>query len=383
MTGELITWSGISASVLIIAVLLIPRENTALIANRYLAGLIAVMSVSLLLRFMVLAELISAQSPILLLGVAANLFIGPCLLFYLLLLTDTQHPEGWNPRWHWLPGALGVVISLGLFWQYLAGGLNAGNISWHQLRYTLMAVQTPSTLSLLAYGFFGLKLLGQHHRRIKESFSTLDMINLNWLKWICWSLIVAALSLLIQPPSEVMRSFWQGFVYVGLLYYIGYMGIIQPAIFRQALFGAQAQRNEGQSLEGQSAGADVPAQLETVSNSLPGDSEQIWQSLQRLFEQEKPYQQPNINLARLAERLGIHSNRLSAVINHHGKCNFFDLINRQRIECAQILLLDQDCELSILDIAMESGFNSKSTFYSQFKKITEVSPSEYRKQYEI
>jgi len=371
LAGELIVWSGISASILIIAVLVLPRENTALRANRYLAGFVAIMAIRLVVRYLFLTGVISSESPSTLFGLTANLFAGPCLLFYLLGLTKTQHPFHWHPGWHWLPGIIGLCASLILSLLDLFGTAPPIDMDQQQFNLVYIAVNTPPTLSLLGYGLLGLHLLKQHRRHISDQFSSLERINLNWLKWICWFLIAAAASLLIQSPDAKLNSYWQGIIYAALLYYIGYMGICQPVIFRQ---------NKLDSLSSDEKRPEQPV-ADAPPRQLPGDSERIWQLLQQLFESEAPYRQHNINLARLAERLNVPPYRLSAVINHHGQCNFFDLINGQRVEHAKRLLMDKTTSFSILDIAMESGFNSKSTFYSQFKKFTGLSPSVFRKQH--
>ncbi|WP_281979263.1 helix-turn-helix domain-containing protein [Tenacibaculum mesophilum] len=93
------------------------------------------------------------------------------------------------------------------------------------------------------------------------------------------------------------------------------------------------------------------------------------------------YLDNNINLASLAEEMQITSHQLSYVINNGFNQNFYQFINSYRIEKAKKLLMDKSSEkLSILGIAFESGFSSKTAFNTTFKKLTNQTPSEFKKQ---
>lgn len=102
--------------------------------------------------------------------------------------------------------------------------------------------------------------------------------------------------------------------------------------------------------------------------------------LTELLESEKLYENSNLRLEDISFRMGIPSYQLSQVIRFGLNKNFYDLINQYRIEHVQKLLAsDEHNHETILDIAIQSGFNSKSTFNAAFKKITGQTPSEFRK----
>ena len=94
---------------------------------------------------------------------------------------------------------------------------------------------------------------------------------------------------------------------------------------------------------------------------------------------EKPYLDPLLTLAMLAEQLSMPTKHLSQIINEHFRQNFNDFINSYRIRAAIAKLSAvQTREDKLLKIAFESGFNSKSVFNAAFKKNTGFSPSEFR-----
>jgi AraC-like DNA-binding protein len=98
-----------------------------------------------------------------------------------------------------------------------------------------------------------------------------------------------------------------------------------------------------------------------------------------LLENEKIYKNPDISLGSISARLGISVTYLSQLINKISGVNFSDFINEYRVKESQKLLTHPNYSgYAILSIGLESGFNSKSTFYAAFKKHTGVTPSVYR-----
>jgi len=99
-----------------------------------------------------------------------------------------------------------------------------------------------------------------------------------------------------------------------------------------------------------------------------------------LMETEKLYSQPDLTLQALAERLGISPHNLSEVLNTVFGQSFYDFVNGYRVREVQALLADPNrAHLTILALAMEAGFSSKSTFNAAFKKHTGLTPSAYRR----
>lgn len=109
-------------------------------------------------------------------------------------------------------------------------------------------------------------------------------------------------------------------------------------------------------------------------------SETYLVNLIRFMEHEKPYLDEDLTLKELADRTGIPLRDLSRIINEKLHKNFSDFINFYRVEEAKHLLLREGkLEMTILDIAYDVGFNSKSNFNSVFKRHTGITPSFYKK----
>jgi ligand-binding sensor domain-containing protein/AraC-like DNA-binding protein len=116
------------------------------------------------------------------------------------------------------------------------------------------------------------------------------------------------------------------------------------------------------------------------SSLTPGRSKRLLDRLLGIMEQEKPYLDPAMSLQMLAQRLDISKEDLSQVINEQLGKNFKNFLNFYRIEEAKKKLLDpRENQFVLLKIAFDVGFNSKSAFNASFKKVTGISPSEFRK----
>ena len=108
------------------------------------------------------------------------------------------------------------------------------------------------------------------------------------------------------------------------------------------------------------------------------DATSLHQQLLTLMTTEKPYLEPKLSLAQLAEMLGVLPNHLSQIINQYEEKNFYDFVNSYRVEeFITLAKKDIDKNFNLLGLAYEAGFNSKSSFNQVFKKITGKTPSEF------
>jgi AraC-like DNA-binding protein len=211
-------------------------------------------------------------------------------------------------------------------------------------------------------------VLRRHARVIRNNFSSLQKLNLNWLR-----VFVASLTLfwIFAAIFDVLFKAGSWDVVWGasciVIYLIGYFGFMQPEVFSTPIVVTP---------EGTSRGAP-----KYEKSSLTAEmGEAYFERLVATLETDKLYLDKDLSLSRLAKRLGISVHHLSQIINERSGANFYDYINAQRIEEAKRLLLDpQMSNRSIASVAFDAGFNSLSAFNAAFKKFVKSTPSQFRR----
>ncbi|KMQ64856.1 quinolinate synthetase [Chryseobacterium angstadtii] len=211
----------------------------------------------------------------------------------------------------------------------------------------------------------------KHKKRIQQFSSNTEGINLNWLEYI--TIIIFIINIIyvvynLSYDSKALNFFING-VFLLVIYFVGYYSLKQKEIYPLE----EKQREELISI-------DEDPGTEEIKKKLISDEElaKIKSQLEEIMEKQKPYLDSELNLIRLSELVSVSTHHLSYVINTGFKKNFFQYVNEYRISYAKKLLKDPQSKLSILGIAYESGFNSKTSFNTTFKKLTDQTPSEYK-----
>ncbi|MBR8537616.1 AraC family transcriptional regulator [Carboxylicivirga sediminis] len=212
---------------------------------------------------------------------------------------------------------------------------------------------------------YSLLRIHQHQKGIEQFASSTQEINLRWLVYIIIATLfmtfaVAVFNLLFY---ELPLNLFMNATVLGVVFFIVYNSLKQHQIFpkNKATADVNEQEPKKQLME--------EDRLDEIKGRLEG-----------LMSEQKPYLDSDLNLVKLADMLEITSHQLSHVINKGYNENFFQFVNKFRVEKAKVMLIDsQNDKLSILGVAFESGFSSKTSFNTTFKKMTGQTPSEYKK----
>lgn len=237
------------------------------------------------------------------------------------------------------------------------------------------------TFSLFAFIISGIVYVALSYRLLKryddlthQNFAFRESIDLNWLKFFIWGIggifIVSTTVIILEEGLGVAFGFNTDQIFFVLIIvfilFLGFSGIRHKNIFTEQING------DLQIVEPKSSGEYKRSGLKTE------DAERYHKQLIRLMETEKPYLEPKLTLSNLADELDISINHLSQVINQCEGKNFFDFVNSYRVEEYKERATDPAYQnFSILAIALDSGFNSKSSFNQVFKKFTGKTPSQY------
>ena len=113
----------------------------------------------------------------------------------------------------------------------------------------------------------------------------------------------------------------------------------------------------------------------------PPQVQHYQQAAEALMQNEQVFLDPNLSLKSLAQQLQLHPNKLSWLINEQMGCNFNEYVNRYRLKAFKERALEpKNAHLTLLGLAYESGFNSKTVFNAFFKKMEGTTPRNWLKQ---
>ncbi len=234
------------------------------------------------------------------------------------------------------------------------------------------------SLYVFIYCFLAYRKIIKHENTIRLLNSVSENLDLKWLKNIIVGVIFITIFWILDIVFQISEGnktfdFLTSLIYFLSIFYITYYWQKQKEIFPYSL--------------------EEKKEIETiiVETSLPEgkrkqllNHEELEEQKSRLLQlmyAEKPYLDFELNLVKLAASMNISTHILSYVINNGFGENFYQFINRYRIEEAKKLMANSETDrLSLLGIGFTVGFNSKTVFNTTFKKVTGQTPSEYKKQ---
>lgn len=363
-------------------------------ANRYLGALTLVFAAALIDYFLDFTQLINSIIELRTILWPKEFLYGPLLYFYVREMTRPGQFLLKEKQWlHFVPAFIHMAVTWPILFfsterqLKILTGSNDLPAPDHFFNFLLGDLELYLTIfQLTIYFLLCFQLLHQHKHRIKLSFSYTDKISLNWLRALVFGTfivyIIWLLEELISPSLQLQTVFGilLGGSMVILIYSMGYLALRQPTIFssRVANNSELQPHRENNQIVDQLLPTAVNSSKYKNSPLTPEICVALLDDLHTLMENKKPYLDPKLSLPMLSESSGIPLSYLSQTINEHGGQNFFDFVNSYRIEEAKKRLSNLDDKKNILEIAMDVGFNSKSAFYSAFKKNTGMTPTVYR-----
>ena len=356
---------------IILGAFLLTTKRGNLKANRILGALVILFSFSISHAVLYPLGIYQKFPHLLMLNHPILFLFGPLFYFYQRTLIDKSFNIERKNLLHFLPFVIYVIILSPLYLQSAETKLEYLNGQLSRLAIFDYVVTPTQIIQLLIYLLVINKELKLYHSKIKNSYSSLEKINLNWLQTFIklflavYGLMTIVLILLFFGFNEFVYNYGAGLI--GLIatvsiYAIGYKGLSQPEIFI-SFYDIERQQNE-----------DVKIKIDESQKN------EIISKLKSVMNEKKLFLNSDLTLKELADSIYIQSYQLSKMLNDEMNQNFYDFVNGYRIEEVKRLLIDEDySNLSILGIAFECGFNSKSVFNTVFKKNTNMTPSEFKK----
>jgi len=373
-------------------------------SNRFLALLMLAIALWLLDGFFRVSGLYGQAANLYFSPIYYSLGFGPLLYFYVRSLTNRGFR--WRGRYglHFGP----VLAQAGLYWWLRFQPYAVRNDFWQHVHrpFTYRVEFIGTWVSLMVYLWLSMRWLRRYSRWLEDNFSEVSRLRLRWLRWLLLLLAVVSGQWLVELVLREIFGLYYTYDYstelLGVVVFvIGVVGLRQ-ADMRAVRF--EPEPDDAAARPGAEPPAAAPllppaaaatAVVAAEAAAAPGESAgpapksaapagpdpRVVERIRRALADDRLYQNPTLTLAELAAHTGLPPRLISFTVNAGFGRSFNDLVNGYRVAEVQRRLAAPDARrFTLLGIAFESGFNSKTTFNRIFKQMTGVAPREFQGQ---
>ncbi len=303
--------------------------------------------------------------------------IAPLIFFYVKSITESNFKFRKKYWWHFTIPILLVVYRLTIFtYDALQPGFNETQngvlkIAVDETEIAQAIFKILDFSVMLLYLAFTLQLFINYRQKIKQYFSNVFKLELNWIRNF---LIVFSLLFLYSSIQTLVGDLFMELDYKERWGLNLAMGICTIYVGLKGYFTDTTKLNK-LDFSFSPRHISIPENTKEVKKEIP---EVAIEAIAALMQREKPYLNPDLNLSELAKQANVTRGQLSEIINSGFQMNFNDFVNSYRVNAFKSMLkAGKHEQLSLLGIAYECGFNSKATFNRVFKKLTSFSPTQY------
>ncbi len=298
-------------------------------------------------------------------GGAAYALLMPFLYLYILSLCDYTFRIKPVHLLHGLPYVIMVIFFIIVFGLKQYSDWGTAIQQTDQTYFKLMQVIIHGQVAIYLLIIF--KVIADYRRKIKDFYSTIEQINLQWFKVLLFGFAIMWLMNFIQwilwvigiQPGKMNDTLTFISVIINLLFalIVTYNSIVKSDYL---------------------SGIAVPRRYPRSRLKMT-DYKNIIHKLISYMDENKPYLNPSLSLKDLAQHLHIPARNISQSIHVCLKSNFYDFVNHYRIEEVKRRLGKKSFQhYSFLGLAYEAGFNSKSAFNHAFKKHVGMTPKQFK-----
>lgn len=347
-------------------------KNDKRLSDYVLALWFCFSGISLFSFFLVYSDKHLIYPSLTVLGMPFPLLIGPLLLLYTKYQTTTNSFKK-SDLLHVFPFAIVFFFFVNIYFlpfESRSEILRSGGRGYEMQGFIkLLAIY----ISGMVYIPWSAKKLLDYKKNINNQFSNTERINFNWLLYLIIGMAIVWIIILFVQDDRFIFGAVSLFII-----WMSYFGTKQVQIFRANSFPSEEEEPHSDICEENNRDAETPRYSKSslnVENIL-----EIHAALIKVLNEKQPYLNPELKLTDLAVLLGVHPNHLSQVINSQCGKSFYDLINERRIQEFIFRLKQKESkQYTLVALAFDCGFNSKASFNRNFKKYTQLTPSDYYK----
>lgn len=326
----------------------------------YLGLFVIVYSLDLLPSIIEDIELTKYYPRLLLLPFKNAWLAFPLFFIYIQKISVFSHQK---IKYHLLyPGIIVFIIDLIIFCLPTTTKLEIVDSLWYNL------LQLFGILYSMWVAYITVKWINKHIKEVNNQFSAIEFKELKWARlFVITGVVYLTVGIFITIFFEFKLTYLIfSSINVILLYWVSLRGILQHNV--SSLFDMKTDKTIEEAIEAKEKVQEPKQELK-----------QLLEKLDLYINKHETYTKPELTIIDIADELNVHPRKISTALNSIYQLNFNSYINKYRIEKA-ITLIQSDLanNLSIEGIAMNVGFQSKSTFYAAFKKVTGTTPSKYK-----
>ncbi|MGD0756586.1 MAG: AraC family transcriptional regulator [Bacteroidales bacterium] len=297
---------------------------------------------------------------------------GPLLFLYVRSMTNPERKFNWLSLLHFLPFLAFFIVSVIFRTRPLVRDLRSF-FKPDEFISLRIIYSVSFFLSITIYSALAFIEIKRHQANLKNLVSyTSGVITLNWLKIISISFYAAYFILFILGGLNMIGNYIPFDPYLVIFVFIAIFSFAYSfyAIRQPVIFGQEVKSDNNDKKE--------PGKY--IKSGLKNDqAEDYLKELISFMERNKPYLDRDLSIHELSDMTDIPRHYITQVLNENYKKNFFTFINEYRVREVIERFSDQKFDhYTILAIAFDAGFNSKSTFNTIFKSQIGITPSKYR-----
>jgi len=356
---------------LLLALTLLNLRRGNRVANRVMAAILLVFATNMTLHTLAYTKHIVYFPHFFKIEPPLMFLFAPLFYFYVRVMTGNESKLTRHELLHFVPFVLGIVLLTPHYLQPAEEKIQHFLADHERLCWQCLFIYWMTIIQLLGYILAIARLLKRHRERIKLSYSSLEKINLSWLRnLLALVVLIWLVAVILQIIDPTIASFNYMWLIISVsIYLVGYIGLGQPEIFYGVATTPTDSRN--------------PLKKYEKSTLTPDKAATSLQKLNDFMEKERPYLRSDLTLPLLARELTISVHHLSQIINEKLGQNFFEFINCQRVEEAKRRIAEPGSQnLNLAGIGLEVGFNSISSFNAAFKRHAGMTPSQFRDKYQ-
>jgi AraC-like DNA-binding protein len=354
---ETIAWIGFSQSIFAAILIGTKKENSN--ADKILTAWLSLLGIEF---FTCAIDYRVFGKPLL---SSSFLLINPAFYLYVKSLILRDFRLRWSQLFHLAPYIVFETIAYIIYKPFsLESFFQSGYSHWYSYLFSFVTL-----VSLVHYNSASGVLIFRHRKKLFNEFSNIESNKkITWLYFIvifynlyCLAVVITSTLTLFLGLDFLLPHTLNYSALLLLVFILAFYGLHQKTI---SLYTEKEVREShlSQSL-------NIPESRRIfIQTELVG-----------YFKKEKPFLNPDLSMTMLAEHLKVPKHHLTEVMNADMGINFFQFVNKYRVESVKEMLSDPKNHFSVEAIGYECGFSSKSSFFTVFKNLTGKTPSEYKK----